>query len=284
MTGVGLSLSLLGTSAWAQTTSLVADKAVTAKTDVVSEGSQRALGPDAFAASDDTSLKLAAGSSILAGNANAVNLTASGNLRLRRSLNQLTLDAAMNWGMAALPGPDGVSRWDDLQQNAENYQGRFRYDRFLSSRFALFLMLQGRRDRFQSYDLRLNFDPGFSFYFIQRESHHLRLEAGYDLQYDVRQQPADPPPPEIVRHGIRADLAYDIAINQNVSFATELEWLAPVDDNFPFRLNWTNGLTTNLSTKFALVAGFTLRYDNAPLTGRQNTDALASLNLSYTLL
>jgi len=296
MTGAGLALLLAQANALAQT-SLVAEKTATAKTDVVAEGSQKALGPEVFAASEESVLKIAAGSSVMAGNANSVNFTAAGNLRLRRQLNQLTLDLAANWGMAAVPNDAGVSVWDDVQQNVENYQGRLRYDRFLTERWALFSMLQGRRDRFQGYDLRLNFDPGLAYYIIQQEAQHLRLEAGYDLQYDVRTAlavtdnnvgltPADPGYlyPEIVRHGMRFDAAYDVRLNQNLSFATELEFLMPFDfDPFPYRLNWTNGLTANLSTRFAFVTAFTLRYDNAPI-GRQNTDILASLNLSYTLL
>jgi putative salt-induced outer membrane protein YdiY len=168
----------------------------------------------------------------------------------------------------------------------------------LSERWAVFTMLQGRRDRFQGFDLRLNFDPGLSYYFIQKPDHKMRVEAGYDLQYDVRQASAltdlnaglteDEPGylyPEVVRHGLRADFAYDIAFNKNVGFQTELEWLAPFefDPVFPFRLNWTNGLSANISSRFALVTAFTVRYDNAPI-GRQNTDVLASINLSYTLL
>jgi putative salt-induced outer membrane protein YdiY len=297
MAGVGLGLVLLGASASAQT-SLVKEKTAAAQTNVVTEGSQQALAADAFAASDETSLKLAAGASILAGNANSVGLTGSGSLRLRRSLNQYSADAAVNWGQAAVPDASGISTWDQMTQNAENYQGRIRYDRFLSRRWTLFAMLQGRRDRFQAYDLRLNFDPGLAFYVIQKENHHFRIEAGYDLSYDVRERTglaalngalvrgdAGYLPPESIRHGMRFDLAYDIAFNDKVGFATELELLAPFefDPTFPFRLNWTNGLTANLSSRFAFVAGFTLRYDNAPV-GRQNTDAMASLNLSYTLL
>lgn len=265
--------------------SLVADKKTTeGKTDVAQEGFQKAEAP-VIADINETNAKLMAGAFLSTGNARALALTAAGSLRLRRGADQFSADLAANYAQSAA---DSAS---DLGTTVENYQGRVRYDRFLSAKWALFGQVSGRRDRFQGLDLRLNFDPGAAYYFVMEEKQHLTFELGYDMQYDVRSEDAileaqtagTPITASEVRHAARLYAGYDNSLNEHVTFETGLEYLQAFSQTENFRLNWVSALSAALAGNFAAAIGFTLRYDNNPLPGISNLDTITTLNLVYTL-
>lgn len=281
---LGWALALVAPDAAAQASLVEDKKATSGTTDVAKEGFQKAevIPPEA---AHETAAKLTAGGIFSTGNAKSVAATAGGSVRLRRAMNQYLAEAAFNYGRAAI-APE-----TELETTVENYQARVRYDRFLSTHWALFAQLSGRRDRFQDLDLRLNLDPGVTYYFLIEEKQHLTLEAGYDLQYDVRRRAAvdaaedtgTPIDATQVRHAMRLAAGYDNTINEHVSFDTNIEYLQAFDPTEAFRINWVSFLSASISTKFAVAAGFTLRYDNYPLPGIQKLDTITTLNLVYTL-
>lgn len=282
--GLGLALVLVAPFAAAQASLVEDKKASSGITDVAKEGFQRAeaLPPEE---AHETAAKLAAGGIFSTGNAKSVAATAGGSVRLRRAMNQYLAEAAFNYGKAA------VAPETELETTVENYQGRIRYDRFLSTHWALFAQLSGRRDRFQDLDLRANFDPGVTYYFLVQEKQHLTFEAGYDLQYDMRRRAAvdaaeeagTPMDATQTRHAVRLAAGYDNSINEHVTFETNLEYLQAFDPTEAFRINWVSFLSASISTHFAVAAGFTMRYDNYPLPGIQKLDTITTLNLVYTL-
>lgn len=233
-----------------------------------------------------TELKLSAGGLLATGNSRSLALTGSGQLRLRRSANQYTMNLAGNYARSAAT-PD-----DSMETSVENVQGRIRYDRFLSESWSLFVAQSARRDRFQGLDLRLNFDPGVAYYFFDVEKHRLWAELGYDLQYDVRDDEAieaaadttDPIAKTEVRHSGRAFAGYENNLNEAVRFNTGLEYIQAFADTENWRLNWDVGITSAISTNFSLATTFSLRYDNNPLEGVRKTDTITALNLVYQLL
>jgi putative salt-induced outer membrane protein len=173
----------------------------------------------------------------------------------------------------------------------ENYQGKLRYDRYVSEQVSLFLSFSGRRDRFQGLDVRLNMDPGLAYYFVQEEKQRLWGELGYDLQYDVRRDDAIAAAAADgtnlgktkVRHSARGFLGYHTNVNEHVSFDSGAELLLGIPATENWRLNWTNSLTVALDTRFSLGASFNLRYDHNPLPGVEKLDTLTAMNLICTL-
>lgn len=274
---------LWSASAQAQESLLAGKNATEGKTDVANEGFEKVDVPSTE--NDVTELKLAAGGLMATGNSRSMAGTATGKARIRRKQNQYSADVAANYAESA---PDLES---DREVTVENYQGRIRYDRFLSERWALFAAESFRRDRFQGLGLRMNFDPGLAFYVMTVPKHRLWLEGGYDLQYDIRLdeaiEAAAAAGTEVtkteVRHAARAFAGYDNSLNEHVTFYTGLEYLQAFADTRNWRLNWETSLTSSLSSKFSLATSFNLRYDNNPLPEVQKLDTVSAVNLVYTL-
>ena len=155
------------------------DAATKGSTDVATETFDAAKKDDAEA-KDATELKVQAGLLTATGNSRSLAGTASSTFRMRRTANELGAAAALNYARSA------AVRGEPMETTVENYQGKIRYDRFLTERIALFLSVSARRDPFQGLDLRLNIDPGVAYYLIDEKPVQLWAELGYDLQYDFR--------------------------------------------------------------------------------------------------
>ena len=260
------------------------DAATSGKADVASEGFATAV--DDKKKDDATEAKIQAGALGSSGNSRSLALTSMGTVRARRGANELSAAAAANYGRSAATADAPT------QTTMENYQGKLRYDRFVSDRLAAFVSLSGRRDRFQGLDLRLNMDPGLAYYFVQDPKHQLWGEAGYDLQFDIRKNSAIQAAIDNgqylektdVRHSARLFAGYKNNLNDNVQFNTGVEYLQGLQDTKYWRFNWDVGLTAAIATRFALASTFSLRYDNSPLPGIKTTDTLTAVNLVYTLL
>lgn len=238
---------------------------------------------------DDGSLSL--GGLFTSGNARAVAITTAARLRLRRYEHQFAFAAAANFARAAPVGERAAT-------TVENYQGLGRYEYFVSPRVSLFLQSITRRDRFQGLDLRLNVDPGVAYHFIQTKRQQLVVEAGYDLQHDVRRDElrrslveTEPGAPDVelvepktrTLHNARAYLGYENALYPEVSFVSSLEYIQSFEDEHLYRMVFDVGLKSTIRERLAIAATYTVRYENRPLPGLVKADSLASLALVYTL-
>lgn len=283
--GVGLSLGLLARTSAAQSSLLEDKKTTEGTTDVAAEGFQSATAPPEEL-KKETTIKLSGGGFYSTGNARSLALTGSGHLRIRRHLNQYTAEIATNFAQSS------SSSDEPIRTTVRNTQGRIRYDRFLSEKWALFVQESARRDRFQGLDLRLNFDPGLTYYVIMQEKQHLNFDAGYDLQYDIRSENArndaaqngEPIDGHEVRHAMRLFAGYDNNLNEHVRFDTGFEYLQAFASPRNFRINWVSSLTASISNSFSLATGFTLRYDNNPLPGIKSLDTITTISLVFTMM
>jgi putative salt-induced outer membrane protein len=261
------------------------DAATSGSTAVATEGFEAAK-KAAEASKDTAEAKLQAGMLLASGNSSSLAITSLGSFRVRRGPNDFSAAAAGNYAHAGTG--------DDRKVSVENFQGKLRYDRFLTESVALFLSISARRDRFQALDLRLNFDPGVAYYAIDQPKQQLWAELGYDFQYDVRRD--ENIQAEFVRsggtvvidktetrHSGRAFAGYKQQVNDNVGFSTGVEFLLGLPDTEYWRLNWDVGLNAALSERFSLATTFSLKYDHHPLPGVKKTDTLTAVNLSYTL-
>jgi putative salt-induced outer membrane protein YdiY len=260
------------------------DAASGGKTEVVADQFDAAAKDDA--SKDGTSAEAAAGGLITSGNSKQMALTSSAKLKARRKNHQFSTQAAINFARAA-PDADAES-----ETTVENLQGRIRYDYFFVPKWAAFLGVSGRRDRFQGLDLRLNIDPGLAHYFVDEEKHALWLEGGYDLQYDIRRDEniaeaaagGETVDKTEVRHSARGFVGYDNQVNERVHFATGLEYIQSVQDSKTWRLNWDGSITSNIAGRFSTSVVVQVKYDHDPLPGIKTTDVMTSFNLVYTLL
>ncbi len=239
----------------------------------------------AAAAEDASEAKLQLGALFSTGNSRSLAATAAGSMRLRRAENELSAAVAANYARSA------ATPADDAETTMENYQGKLRYDRFVSQQVSLFLSLSARRDRFQGLDARLNLDPGVAYYFVSTDKQRLWGELGYDLQYDLRRDDAiatvaaqgEGLAKTKTRHSARGFLGYHTNVNEHVGFDTGAELLLGIPATENWRLNWLSSLTTALDSRFSLGATFNLRYDHNPLPGIEELDTVTSMNLICTL-
>ncbi|MCU0682824.1 MAG: DUF481 domain-containing protein [Polyangiaceae bacterium] len=297
-----LALLLASVEAMAQTPqgTLKDEKATTGATEITSD---KAATTDLKAlkeSKDATELSVAAGTLTTTGNARLLALTASSKFRLRRAENQFSAAVAANYARSAA-SPDTA-----VQTTVENIQALGRYDRFLGN-VTLFGQVQGRRDRFQGIDLRLNVDPGVGYYVVNEQNTLLWAEVGYDLLHDVRREEArvqldaDGAPlagaPLLDKtqtvHSARLFVGYELALDTGFKLSAGLEYLQGLatTNKQPgqsateiYRVNGVTAATAKVFGNLSLSLAFTGRYDNGALPGKEKFDTITSANLVYTLL
>ena len=265
---------------------LTTDAASKGNTDVATSGFETgATREDPDKVKDATDLKISAGGLGAAGNSRSLALTAAETFRIRRQSEQLSVASAANYAQAGKVGTPTTA-------SVENVQGKLRYDHFFVGSLAGFLGVSARHDRFQGLDLRLNFDPGVAYYFVDEKKQQLWGELGYDFQYDIRRQSfldvaaaaGAPVSKTQGQSGGRAFVGYLNKVNANVTFTTDLEYVQSLQNTDRFRINWDAGVASSISSSFSLATTMLVQYDNTPLLGVLSTDTTVSISLVYKML
>jgi putative salt-induced outer membrane protein len=271
---------------------LKAKTATTGTNDVAKGGFATGALPSDDDPREATEASLGAGGLFSSGNARTVAVTSLGKFKMRRDEHQFTALASANFARAGKAGTP-------VDTTVENYQGMVRYDYFLTNNVALFLQTSARHDRFQGLDLRYNLDPGVAYFFINTKKQQLRIEGGYDLQYDVRRDasrvqtpdpnaaPTAPALPLLdktkLQNNGRLFVGYDNKLYETVGFTSGLEYLQSLERLETYRLVFDIGLKSSIGGNFAIATTYTMRFENEPLPGVEQTDSIASVNLVYTL-
>lgn len=245
---------------------------------------------------DATEFDIALGGIFNTGNSRSLAFTGVSNFRLRRTIHQFGASVAGNYGAT------GVADSKRFESTVGNVQGLARYDVFFAKRWTAFAQVTARHDTFQGLEYRMNVDPGFAFYALNKPTHRLWFEAGYDFQYDLRTdeslvlRDADGNPvldldgntqrdpaldKTFVNHAVRLYGAYSNKLSTKVSFDTSLEYLQSVIDPAVFRLIYLAGLNTQIVENFSFALTFALRYENSPLPTVQKLDTLTAFSLAY---
>ncbi|PRP91591.1 DUF481 domain-containing protein [Enhygromyxa salina] len=248
-------------------------------------------------ADDATEFDISLGGIFSTGNSRSLAATGLSNFRLRRTIHQFGASVAGNYG--ATGAEDQPGRYDTT---VGNVQGLVRYDVYFAKRWTAFTQVTARHDPFQRLDLRLNVDPGFAFYALNKSKHRLWFEAGYDFQYDVRTDDAlvlvddagEPVldmdgnmqiDPEVLRvqlnHAARLFAGYSNKLSERVSFDTGIEYLQSVVEARRLRVNYLAALNTQLVERLSLAVTFTLRFENDPLPGVRRLDTVTAFSLAY---
>jgi len=260
------------------------DNASSGSTDVATSGFEKVEKPADD--KDATELQLSAGGLASAGNSRSIAATSAGKFRLRREANQIGAAAAANFARAA------AKKDAPLETTVENFQGKLRYDRFLAGGLAVFGSASARHDRFQGLDLRLNLDPGVSYYFIDEPKEQLSGEVGYDYQYDVRtadelataEAAGTPLAKHQGRHSTRLFAGYTNNVNKAVTMATGIEYLQGLDAATNYRINWDGSVSSSVGKGFSIATTVSVRFDHNPLPDVEKTDVVTSISLVYQLL
>ena len=268
-----------------------AQTATTGKTDIAKGGFVTSTAPEEDDPKYVNDVSIGLGGLFSAGNARTIAFTTLGRVRLRRDEHQFSAAATANFARAG-------KRGETVDTTVENYQGLLRYDYFLTNEISFFAQSTGRRDRFQGLDLRLNVDPGVAYYFINTKTHRLQVEAGYDLQHDIRRDasraqpvpddapPGTPAPPPLDKsstlHNARLFLGYENKLRKEVALIASIEYLQNFADFETYRFIADIGLKSNVAERLALATTYTARYENKPLPTVADLDSIASVNLVYS--
>ena len=232
---------------------------------------------------DHTTITLSSGGQNSTGNSRLLAITANGMFETRFDDNGIGVSALANYGRSAPPG-------QAVQTTAENMQGRVRYDRYIIEKASFFLITTGRHDRFQGLDFRLNIDPGFKYLFLAEQGSAIWAEAGYDFQYDIRRDDALVDPtgarPALDKtatdHSARAFLGARHAFNEQVTLSSGVEYLQSIVETTRNRINFDALFAAKVGAGLAVGLGFGLRYDHAPLPGKEQVDTSTNVSLIYS--
>jgi putative salt-induced outer membrane protein YdiY len=275
--GASASFALVSQAAFAQSTGQApadAKALVTAPTTDIKAPEK----PDGL---DVTTAALSAGGQLSTGNSQLMAGTIAADYQTRFSNNGIGLSLLGNYGESATPGKD-------LRVSAQNVQGRARYDRYLADRVSVFLINTGRHDRFQGIDFRYNLDPGVKYLFVQKPTTNFWGELGYDFQFDVRRDDAIRLPDgtrldkTATDHSTRVYAGLTHAFNDNVNLTTGVEYLQSVIHATHYRINFDALFAAKLGGALALGAGFSARYDHAPLPDKKRLDTVSILSIIYS--
>jgi putative salt-induced outer membrane protein len=247
-------------------------------------------------ANDVTQLDISLGGVFSTGNSRTLAATGLANFRLRRTRHQFGASLAGNYGAS------GVEDSDRYETTIGNVQGLARYDVFFARDWTAFLQLTARHDSFQGLAYRMNVDPGFAYYAINRPVHRLWFELGYDFQYDLRTDEGrllrdpdgelildaagdtqfDPAIDKVLlNHAVRAFIGYSNRLSEAVTFDTSFEYLQSVILARRFRLIYLAALNTQLMERFSLAVTFQLRYEHDPLPHVRRLDTITGFSLAY---
>jgi putative salt-induced outer membrane protein YdiY len=266
------------------------DTASKGNSDITSTGFQAGTNIADAKGKDATEWALTFGALYVSGNAQLLAITGGSTFRLRRGSDQLSAAAAVNYSEASTPPATATTPAGPTTTTVDNQQGKIRYDRFFTENFAGFLGVQARRDRFIGVDLRLQVDPGVSYYLVNEKRTQFWGELGYDFLYDIRRDDsltqADGTKLDKTAsvHSARAFVGFKEKWNDDVALTAGLEFLQGLSNTNIQRLGGDFALTSKLAKRLALATAFSFRYDSQPLPGKQNIDTTTSLNLVVTLL
>ncbi|MET0592716.1 MAG: DUF481 domain-containing protein [Polyangiaceae bacterium] len=238
-------------------------------------------------------LSLALGGMMSGGNSRFIGGSSDSKLRFRADDDQFSARIAANYSRAAPPGRPP-------ETTVENIQGRTRYDRFFLEKWVGFFGIQGRRDRFQGLDLRMQFDPGLGYYLLNESDERIWVEGGYDLLYDIRSddaiiardamnQPIVDGAGNVVRlekaralHSGRLFIGYSAEFSDSVTFIADFEYMQAISSLALFRLNAAASVNAKIKNKWSIATTFTLNYENSPLPDKEPLDTTTSVNLVYS--
>ncbi|MDB4986056.1 MAG: hypothetical protein JWN04_1234 [Myxococcaceae bacterium] len=242
---------------------------------------------------DQRLVNIAFGATANAGNSKTYAGNLGGRFGLIRNFNQLTIEALGTIGGAR------TGKFNDVTWTSRNVIARARYDLFLSQYDALFVAIAPRRDKFAGLDLRLQNQVGYlRNLFFPVDAHRFWTELGYDFTYDrfskieggkAPSTTTTAPPAALTTtkqdpyiHSARVFFGYTNRLSPTASLSVGVENLFDFKDRRNVRVNGLVELTSSITHTFKLGLQSRVLFDNVPVSGAKNYDAIAVAQLVYT--
>ncbi len=160
------------------------------------------------------------------------------------------------------------------ETTAERYTARGRGERALSPRWSLFAGASGEKNTFAGYDLRTILEAGAEYAALKTPSHELSLDGGLTwTREDLVAGPTDD-----YLGGILG-LSYAWTIREGSSLTERLVYYPDFDTTSNWRATSETALQSSLSEVLALKVAYSVRYDNEPVAGYDDTDTTSTVSL-----
>lgn len=168
-----------------------------------------------------------------------------------------------------------LNTYSDSKESARYILGALRYERELSSRFAVYAGQMLESDKFSGYDLRHSSDLGFKYYMVKEETVYWTAEAGYRYTNEKQTSGA-----HAYKNQIRAYSEVEKKWTPTVTTKYWIEYLPNMDDTKDYEINTEASISAALNNIFSIKTAYLLRYDRVPPpTAKTRTDTLLTTAL-----
>lgn len=157
--------------------------------------------------------------------------------------------------------------------------GVYRMDYYFLPLTTVFVGGGGYTDEVKGIDIAWQGFTGVSHYFVRTDNVSFNFALGYNFTYEDRMAPD----PTKKLHSAFGELNYIQKYNDYVSFSQGVTALESINETNDFRINSDTELTVKLYKILSFIAGYHIRFDNEPTTGRKKLDTIADLSLGITI-
>ena len=234
----------------------------------------------------ETELSVELGGALATGNVDYYTLNGLLNGSHRSGRNQVALQGGVNIGKGVLDADeDGLLSDEERSAGkveiARKFWGEGRYDRFLTEKGSLYLLVGALGDRYAGYDLRVHEQLGYSRILVENDTTDLKAELGADVAHEFYVAGIRPDQANI--YAVRLMLGIEHRFHENLVFADEVELYENVLDPADMRLLNTASISARLSRVFSLKLSNSLTFDNVPVEGYRKLDQTTLVSLVATL-
>ncbi|MBF0444462.1 MAG: DUF481 domain-containing protein [Magnetococcales bacterium] len=194
----------------------------------------------------------------------------SQNLALKNSLEyQMSEKIKLKWDVRALRGES------DGTLSSESYATSLRADYDYSKALFLFVVAGWEKDEFSGIKSKIYVGPGAGYNILSGPKHTLAAEAGVNYVQEEFTDDTD----NNYANG-RLFTKYGYQFNKKSKFAQTLEYLYDFDNTDNYNVNSETSVTTAFTDIFSLKIGYTVKYDNEPLSAAfKKTDSVLAATL-----
>jgi putative salt-induced outer membrane protein YdiY len=163
---------------------------------------------------------------------------------------------------------------------AERYSLDLRYDRFISERSSLYVLVGGFHDKFAGFALRAHGQLGFAQHLVDTETTRLKVEVGADFANESYVEGVEPASARLLAAQVAANFSHQF--NEGVGFTDVLTAYEPVftqPEGSPFAPHFTDVRVSNVATlnskmtdKLSISVSDTLAWRNEPVAAPAGID------------
>ncbi|MCB1057853.1 MAG: DUF481 domain-containing protein [Acidobacteria bacterium] len=181
------------------------------------------------------------------------------------------------WSLEA--GANALRAEDQGETTAERYGASLRGARDLTERLSLTAGVQVEQDRFSGIDLRSILDLGVKRVWVDGD--HYSFSSLAALTWTREELDGIDGADESFGALLRSDGKW--VLSENAEAVAKAIYYPNFDNGDDYRLEGEVGVQANLNSRWALKAGYQVRYDNQPVPGFERTDTTTTASLVLKL-